>query len=308
MSNELSIFKNGAAIPSHYKVGELSATTKALMGGSGGRRISVRGNIFRMVVNGQEVAKNDDRAMNIVIAAAAPHTSRQYYAAVYQEGENAAPTCWSVNGEKPDVACQDQQAATCAACPKNIAGSGQGKTRACRYSHKLAVLMENDVLEGELYELALAATSLFGKGEGTKMPLMQYAKLLGSHGMNITDVVTEMRFDTDSATPKLTFRAVRPLELDELEAVRIHGESPEAKLAITPIFVSTPKAAVKKGDEDEDEVSELVFAQPKPKAAVKTAAPTPAVEEPVVRKTAKASTPPPAAPADMESLLAEWAD
>lgn len=33
MSNEMSIFKNGAAIPAHYKNVELSDTTKALMGG-----------------------------------------------------------------------------------------------------------------------------------------------------------------------------------------------------------------------------------------------------------------------------------
>lgn len=299
MSNEISIFKNGADIPAHYKNVELSATTKSLMGGSSGRRISVRGNIFRMVVGGQEIAKNDDRAMNIVIAAAAPKTSRQYYAAVYQEGAVVSPNCWSADGERPDASCTDQQASSCAVCPKNIAGSGQGQSRACRYSHKLAVLLENDVTDGELYELSLAATSLFGKGEGTKMPLMQYAKLLGSHGMNITDVVTEMRFDTDSATPKLTFRAVRPLEIAELEAVRIHGNSPEAKLAVTQNYsaptttTTTTKTA---------ETGELEFLQPK------TSTTTENTKEPVVRKSTKAAVAEPEPPTTMESVLAEWAD
>jgi hypothetical protein len=290
MSNEMSIFKNGAAIPAHYKNVELSDTTKALMGGTSNRRISVKGNIFRMVVGGQEIAKNEDRAMNIIIAAAAPKTSRQFYSATYQEGVVTTPSCWSNDGERPNADCNNRQSATCATCPQNIAGSGQGQTRACRFGHRLAVLLENDAINGELYELSLAATSLFGKGENTKMPLMQYAKLLGSNGMNITDVVTEMRFDTDSATPKLTFRAVRPLEIAELEAVKEHGNSLEAKLAVTLSFTASTKR---------DAPEELTFVQPTAKIS------TPAPSEPVVRQSAKPAA---VSPATMESVLAEWAD
>lgn len=295
MSNELSIFKNGGAVPAHFRNTELSATTKALMGGTSSRRISIKGNIFRMVVGGQEIAKNEDRAMNIIIAAAAPKTSRQYYSATYQEGVVTAPVCWSNDGERPDKSSEAPQSVNCATCPQNIAGSAkQGSGRACRYTHRLAVLLENDAISGELYELSLAATSLFGKGENNKMPLFQYAKLLGANGLNITDVVTEMRFDTDSATPKMVFRAVRALDIPELEAIKIHGESPEAKLAVTMSF--QPPAA------RSSEPEELTFVQ-KP-AAAPAPAPTPeATVEPTVREKKPA-----AAPASMESVLAEWAD
>jgi hypothetical protein len=160
-------------------------------------------------------------------------------------------------------------------------------------------VLENDILEGELYEMSLAATSLFGKGVGSKMPLNQYVRFLASHNVDVTAVVTEMRFDTDSATPKLTFCPVRHLDIDELEAVRIHGESPEARLAITPVFTSTPSASP-------EEKEELVFLQPT-KAKEKATAAEP-VKEPVVRKSTKTAAPPPPAPVDMESLLAEWAD
>jgi hypothetical protein len=293
MSNEVSIFKNGGAVPAHIKNKELSETTKALMGGGTSvRRISLKGNIFRMVVGGQELAKNEDRAMNIIIAAAAPKTSRQFYTGTYQEGVAAIPACWSNNGEQPDITSESPQSANCANCPKNIAGSGQGQGRACRFVHRLAVVLENDVSGGEIYELSLAATSLFGKGETTKMPLFQYVKLLGSNGMDITDVVTEMRFDTDSATPKMIFRAVRPLDVSELEAIAVHGSSPESKMAIKASYSPVAKKL--------NDGEELTFVQPTAKVAPTQAS----ADEPVVRE--KKSAPP--TPSTMESVLAEWAE
>lgn len=297
MSNEMSIFKNGGAVPAHFKNKELSETTKALMGGGTSvRRISLKGNIFRMVVGGQEIAKNEDRAMNIIVAAAAPKTSRQYYTGTYQEGVAAIPTCWSNNGEQPDPTSENAQSVNCANCPQNIAGSGQGQGRACRYVHRLAVLLENDISGGEIYELSLAATSLFGKGETGKMPLFQYGKLLGSNGMDITDVVTEMRFDTDSATPKMIFRAVRPLDVAEIESVIAHGSSPEAKMAIKAAYAPTSKK--------NNEAEELTFVQPTAKVAPTQAPAKANTDEPVVRE--KKSTT--AEPSSMDALLAEWAE
>lgn len=291
----MSIFKNGAAVPAHYKNVELSETTKALMGSSDNRRISIKGGIFRMIVGSQEVAKNEDRAMNIIIVAAAPKTSRQYYAATYQEGVTTAPDCWSADGSVPSATCANKQSNSCATCPQNIAGSGQGNSRACRHLHRLAVVLENDAVNGDVYGLTLAATSLFGKGENGKMPLFQYAKLLGAHGMNITDVVTEMRFDTDSATPKLIFRAVRPLEIAELEAVKEHGQTLEAKEAITVSYAASASTA------ERSEPEELVFVQTaKPTNPKK---PEASFEEPVVRKKEASAT-----VTSMDAVLAEWSD
>jgi hypothetical protein len=157
------------------------------------------------------------------------------------------------------------------------------------------VLLENDINSGEIYELSLASTSLFGKGASDKQPLMQYVQLLASNGLNITDVVTELRFDTDSATPKMIFRAVRYLEIDELNSVIEHSNSPEAKLAITMSFSpAKPK-------------EELVFVQPTTKPVAAVVAPVaPVVEEPKVRESKK-PTPAPM-PTSMEELLSEWAE
>jgi hypothetical protein len=124
---------------------------------------------------------------------------------------------------------------------------------------------------------------------------MQYAKLLGSNGLNITDVVTEMRFDTDSATPKMVFRAVRALEIEELEAVTTHGKSPEAKMAVTMSF--QPASAKSARSEEPEELEFIKKEAPKPKA-VETA-------EPIVREKKASATP---TPTTMESILGEWAD
>ena len=289
MSNEMSLFTSGAAIPAHIAKRELSETTKALMGGGGAsesRRISVRGNIFRLTVGGQEIAKNEDRAMNIIIAAAAPKTSRTYYSATYQEGVAVSPDCWSADGDHPSSTIAQPESVNCATCTKNIAGSGQGTSRACRYTHRLAVLLENDIT-GNVYELTLAATSLFGKGENGKLPLFQYAKQLATHGMNVTDVVTELRFDTDSATPKMVFRAVRPLEVSELEAVLDKGASLEAIQAVTTSFQPAKTDA---------------------RPAKSNSAPQGFnVAEPTVRESKKTTGVPAAAP-DLASALQDWAD
>jgi hypothetical protein len=233
--SEMTLFsKGGNTLPAHLQNLQLDATTKALMGGSGnggGKRISIRGNVFRMMVDGKEIAQNEDRAMPIIIAAANPNVSRTFYAGVYQEGQAMAPTCWSNDGVSPDIKAEAPQSGKCATCSQNIKGSGQGDSRACRFSQRLAVLLENDI-RGDVYQLTLPAQSIFGAVENGKMPLQAYAKFLGSHGLPVTAVVTEMRFDTASATPRLTFKAVRPLTEEELALTQEKGQSTEAKLAI----------------------------------------------------------------------------
>jgi len=128
--SEMTLFsKGGNTLPAHLKNLQLDATTKALMGGSGGtggKRISIRGNVFRMMVDGKEIAQNEDRAMNIIIAAANANVSRTFYAGTYQEGQAMAPTCWSNDGVTPDIKSEQPQASKCASCSQNIKGSGQG--------------------------------------------------------------------------------------------------------------------------------------------------------------------------------------
>ena len=295
MSNELSVL--GSGLPSYLKETQLDDTTKALMGGSGGgglKRISIKGGVWRMMVNGKEVAKNEDRSMNVVIVAASPKVSRTFYAKTYVEGEVAAPDCWSADGEVPSPKAENPQAKRCVDCPQNTKGSGQGDSRACRYSQRLAVVLANDI-GGEILQLTLPASSIFGAGEPGKWPLQTYAKMIGSKGVPITAVVTEMRFDTDSATPKLTFKPMRVLDAEEHAAAIQQGQTAAAKSAITMT------------------VAEVDNVKPTPKLEAKTAAKVESVEveaevveEPTKRTAKKEEAPAPKK--DISKLLTEWDD
>ena len=293
--SEMTLFsKGGNTLPAHLQNLQLDATTKALMGGSGnggGKRISIRGNVFRMMVDGKEIAQNEDRAMPIIIAAANPNVSRTFYAGVYQEGQAMAPTCWSNDGVSPDIKAEAPQSGKCATCSQNIKGSGQGDSRACRFSQRLAVLLENDI-RGDVYQLTLPAQSIFGAVENGKMPLQAYAKFLGSHGLPVTAVVTEMRFDTASATPRLTFKAIRPLNEEELALAQLKGQSADAKSAIAATAAQMDGAT---------KVS-LPPAQETPKE-------TPKVEAEAVEDTAEPTKrAKKAAPKDVADILDDWAE
>ena len=288
MSTAITMFNPGAQLPAHLQGRDVDATTKALSGGvGGGRRISIKGAVFRMIVDGKQVAENEDRAMNVVIVNAAPYVNRQFYAGAYQEGAVESPTCYSSNSKTPDKDIAVPQSVSCDGCKQNIAGSGQGESRACRYQQRLAVVLEGEI-DGPIYQLALPATSLFGKGEpnNVKMPLQAYAKYLATNGTPIAGVVTEMRFDTASATPKLTFKPTRFLEADEFAIAETQGDSADANRAIA---LSVFKQDTAKG---------------KPAPAAAAAAPA---AEPTVAPKAKPVAP--VAPKKTAAeVVAEWDD
>jgi hypothetical protein len=305
MSN-LTLFKQGnIALPDYLR--EPDEATKLLAGSGTGKSISIKGGVWRMVVGGEEVAKNEERAMNFVVLAVNPTNNRTYYEGKYEEGKVTDPTCWSADGIKPndEVPAATRQCATCANCPQNIEGSGEGKSRACRYSRRLAVALEND-LEGNIYRLQLPAKSIFGKPEGDKMSLQAYAKFLAGHGVPITGVVTEARFDTSEAVPVLKFRAVRPLTREEWESAKTAAASDDAVRAIE--FKFTPSKGNKTDGPGASE-----YREPAPTAKVFTAAPAPApaaeVAEPVKRASRKAEVaadPEPTQKMSAADILATW--
>lgn len=293
MSNELMSIDT--AVPDYLKDLQVDDVTKSLMGGGAGggsKRISIKGGVWRMLVNGKEIAKNEDRHINVVVVNASPKVSRTYYSKVYEEGGDiVAPDCWSADGDFPDAKAASPQASRCVECPQNVAGSGQGTSRACKYSRRLAVVLANDI-GGNVYQITLPSTSIFGAGEQGKWPLEAYGKMLGSRNLPITAVVTEMRFDTSVSTPKLTFKAVGFLTRAEHELAIQQGQSEAAKKAITMTVAEA------------DGVRPKAIAAPA--AVVEQAPPAPAVEEPVKRSSKK--TEEPAGKADLSQILSEWDD
>jgi hypothetical protein len=298
--SELTLFKGG--LPAYLKKLQTDETTNALAGGIGGqRRISIKGGVFREMIGNKEVRTSDDRAINVIIIKAAPTLHRTYFEGAYVEGQNASPTCWSSNNQTPDAAVpEDQkQARKCMDCPQNIKGSAsQGDGRACRYQQRIAVLLEGETAKREVYQVICPSTSVFGDGEKGKLPLQAYGRHLNANNTPVAAVITEMRFDTSSPTPKLIFKPVRPITEDEYEDVEATRNSPEAEEAIRLSVVIKPK-------------DEEAPAAPAPKTAkvAKAAAvekvEAEEVEEP--KKVEKKSATATAAPA-LSDLVDSWDD
>lgn len=293
MSN-MTLFKSGSVIPDYLREAA-DATTKDIAGSSGGKQISIKGGVWRMVVGGEEVAKNEDRAMNFVVIASGKGVTRTFYADKYEEGKDIKPSCWSAEGVVPNEEVKNPQAKTCATCPQNIEGSGDGKARACRYSKRLAVALENDI-GGNIYRLSVPAKSYFGRAEGEKMPLQAFGKFLSGHGIPITGIVTEARFDTAEAVPVLKFRAVRPLSKEEWELAKAQSQTEDARQAIELKMVPSKTESVPALPQSFQEAPVVAKAEKAEEIA-----------EPVKRAPAKAKPEAPAPAKNVSDILSDWA-
>jgi hypothetical protein len=217
--SDLDIFKGNALVNSDLFQSLLDMNKKMAGGTANGRRISIRGSKFRMLVGGEQVSVSKSDTMNLEGAFDAENPS--------------APTCWSLDtrAPAPEVPEENRKAARCADCPMNVKGSGQGESRACRFSQRLAVALEGEL--DTVYQLQLPATSIFGEAKGNVMGLQAYIKFLSAHKTPAIAVLTEMRFDEDATAPKLYFRPVRGLDEAELKAALESRDSEEATKAIT---------------------------------------------------------------------------
>jgi len=322
MSN-VSLF-NPSQVPAFARNAELSETTLALAGGngvSGVKRVSIKGGVFRLMSAGKEIAAIDERHLDVIIVKAAPKVSRVFYAASYdKDAAAAAPDCTSADGEKPDAGVKNKQSATCAQCAQNIAGSGTGQSRACRYQQRLAVVLANNP-DGDVMQVTLPAASIFGKEEGGKRPLQAYARYMAAQTppVNLDTIVTRMKFDTKAESPKLVFEAARWLTDDEYTSAQEQAKSSDAAKAVSatpaaldgvpaaPLALEGKRPAPKAAPEPEAEEEEAPAPAPKAKKA-KAAPVVDESEEPEVRKPEAKETAVPAKKSKLADLVADWDD
>jgi hypothetical protein len=312
MSTDLSAFK-GNSLVSGDLFKRMMEINKTLSGSGSGttRRISIKGGRFREMLNGEQVRVNSSGSMNVVVLGSSK-ILRTYYEGAYDPEKTSAPTCWSVDTEKPapEVAEENLKARACRDCPMNIKGSGQGDSRACRFSQRLAVALENDY--DKVYQLQLPATSLFGEAKDGKMGMQAYSRFLSANDMPIVGLVTQVYFDENSETPKLYFKPQRPLENDELHSVFDLVEHEDVKKATT-------LTVYKKDEDDTDGATSKSYNPKKDKIEVAPAAkaskaskPKEVSEEPddvmePTRVASKSAVEPTASP-KMESVLSAWDD
>jgi len=302
---------NPAQAPAHVRARtELSSMAKALGGGgaSGGKRISIKGGVFRLYHGGKEIAAIEERHLDVVIVNAAPHIGRMWYAKSY-DGEATSPDCWSADGVAPSSESSNKQSASCATCPKNIAGSGQGNSRACRFQQRLAVVLPNDI-GGDVLSLQVPATSIWDKeAKGEDRPLQAYARYLGAQKIEPSDVVTRIKFDTKSESPKMFFKATAWVDGDDLPTIEVQSKTDDAIKAITMSF-SKNEASVA--------APLAIGARPERKAEVKQEAKSAKVEaliaddeqaeEPVIRKEEKKPSAVPAKKSNLLAMVDDWTD
>jgi hypothetical protein len=204
-------------------------------------------------------------------------------------------------------------------CPQNIAGSGQGNSRACRYQQRLAVVLENNI-EGDILQLTLPATSVFGKEDGDKRPLQAFARNLALQNPPISPemIVTRMKFDTKAEAPKLHFAPSRWLTDEEYAIVKTQGDSDEAKRAVVMTVAAADgvKTAPKLAIEGKRPMGELTKEEDAPAyepiaAKAKAKAKPAEVEEDAEPEVRKESSKPSAVPAKkgkLADIVSDWDD
>jgi hypothetical protein len=307
MSNELDVFQQGSTAVATHRRRDDGFTANITGSSTTAKRISIRGGKFRLMVNGKEVEKSNQDALDVVIVNASPHVHRMYFSKAYVPGEKMPPpTCWTSDSQSPDPAVVEKQAESCLACPQNIKGSGANGTKACRFSRRIAVVRADD-MNGDVYQMTLPAQSIFGNGTKDCKPLHEYTDYVKANGENLMSVVSRVSFDEDSSSTKIGFKAIRVLNDEEYSVCATKSTSDEAKRAIT-LSVSVNK-------EDDGEEFETKKQQPIQRPQVAKVEDN--IPEPTIRATEKPSAPPPpptpAAPktdqgdVSLDDLVSDWA-
>jgi hypothetical protein len=321
---EVSIFKEGRVATRGPR--ELTELGKTLSASTNIRRIQTSTNgFFRRMVNGEQIGKAA-RDVDLIVISALPKVSRTFYAEAFDPDKEATlPDCWSNLGDKPEASAENPQSATCANCPQNVEGSGSnGKSRACRFQRRVAVLLAGDD-SGDVYQFNIPAKSLFGKGVGNVHPFESYNRFLSANGESVDTVITRVSFDPDAETMALLFTPIRNLSDDEYDLVVSAQKTPEAKsytmLTVAAVdkaakdtkasvFKETPAPKQKVArSEEPDEEDEAPPARKVRVAVVDEEEDEPPfVAEPVKRAAAKRPVAEAPAKGDMAAVIAEWGE
>ena len=266
--SELTIFEQGGSEVATVK--RQSKLADKITSGGGLRRIGTNTNgTFKRIVGGEQIGKAIPSEINVIIIDMLKEVSRTYYASEYDpQGKPTLPDCWSNDGRAPDPKASNKQASACANCNMDVDGSGnKGRGKACRFQRRIAVVAEGD-MTGDIYQMNLAAKSLFGKGVSNVHPFESYCTYLKANGEAPDTVVTKVMYDTDADTLTLKFRPVRRLtqeEADLVEALQSSGETERyVKLTVAeadgvterPAAIAAPKQSIFEAEAEEPEVIE----------------------------------------------------
>ena len=286
-------------LPDFLQNAGVSDLTKALAGRTGVKRIVPKNGIFRKTVGGEEMGKVKGN-LDVVIVSASPKVGRIFYAKQWTpDAEPTAPDCFSNDGNAPDAGSVAPQSSRCDTCAQNIKGSGQGNSKACRYSRRIAMTLVEDFgtsLEGSVYQMNLASKSLFGDSVGNNThPFESYIKYLANNGKSLDYVVTQLSFNENNDNQSILFTPTRFINKAEHSVTSEVAKKPDVQKMVT----MTPYQADMSGRAP-------ALAAPAPKAqSIGKMADADEVAEPVKRESKKAEVTP-VTKKDLGSVIDAW--
>jgi hypothetical protein len=214
-------------------------------------RISIRGKVFRLVIDGEErglFTKNEEgekvpiSGLNVVVVGTNKGKYKTYYGdRTYSEDSSSAPICYSYDGIAPSPNSEEEQSKSCAACPHNVWGSKitdqKKQTRACSDNKLLAVLLHSGVSNnapaesptGFVFQMKIPPSALGRSKEDKKAnptantSWAEYLDLLNHFPADgdmtqipISTVLTRITFSQEASTPKPQFKPLRFLTEEEM--------------------------------------------------------------------------------------------
>lgn len=203
--------------------------------------VSFKGKVWRVRVKGEDKAILDPTtgdpvaSLVAVIVKVSPNISKLYYAKTFEEGDDAKPDCFSLDGVFADSSVLKTPTGVpkqpCASCPKNQWGSkintsGQ-KLKACADHKRMAIVPFADLGNqgnGPML-LRIPPASL--------QNLASLANPLKQLGVPYQAVAVKISFDHNLAYPKLTFQPVRALNAEQARVIKDYLESGELERMLT---------------------------------------------------------------------------
>lgn len=170
--------------------------------------------------------------MRMIVLNYNPERGRAYYPGVYNPAESKQPDCWSADGKAPDPGCSNKQSTACNGCPMSIKGSKvqDGKEMVACSSHRMIAIAPAFEINSDPLRLKIAVTSDWDKTvvEHGWFAFNQYTDFLKSRGITHTAlVVTKVKFDPNTAYPKLLFAIDRLLTQAEVAEVQQALQNPK---------------------------------------------------------------------------------
>lgn len=243
MGQELALFKDMPAIDASVAAffdEESNIKPKTTVPSMG-----YEGKVWSISINGEKtklMRKNEDgdemplAVMRVVVLGYNQRRGRAYYEGSYDPSKPGLPACYSDDGIKvaQRVLKQvedsgdkpfDGWIGKCEGCPMSIKGSkvtDAGKASTACSQHRMLAVIPANKLDFEPLRLKLAMTSDFDGQSPEQEAQGWYAfsnfmDFLRSRGIkHSAQIVMKMKFDQNTAYPKVLFSPDRPLNNDEL--------------------------------------------------------------------------------------------